>query len=73
MDWTKSSETHAETFYQALPEDARVIRRKTFGYPSATVGGHMFASPARPAGEREEGGEAEETRGFRGDVELIQN
>jgi TfoX/Sxy family transcriptional regulator of competence genes len=44
MDWERSPEALAETFYQALPEDPRVVRRKTFGYPSAVVGGHMFAS-----------------------------
>ncbi len=44
MELAKSPEALAETFHQALPEDPRIVRRKMFGYPSAVVGGHMFAS-----------------------------
>lgn len=31
-------------FAACLPDDPSVTRRPMFGYPSATVGGHMFAS-----------------------------
>ena len=43
MAWQKSPETLIETFYQVLPDDPRVERRKMFGYPCAFAGGYMFA------------------------------
>jgi len=42
MAWEKSSEKLIEAFYQALPDDERVERRKMFGYPCAFVNGNMF-------------------------------
>ncbi|MBI4493066.1 MAG: TfoX/Sxy family protein [Chloroflexi bacterium] len=43
MKWEKAPESLVQTFDAALPEDARVERRKMFGYPCAFVGGNMFA------------------------------
>ena len=42
MAWEKSSENLIEAFYEALPDDERVERRKMFGYPCAFVNGNMF-------------------------------
>jgi TfoX/Sxy family transcriptional regulator of competence genes len=42
MQWRKSPEELVNTFLAALPEDARVERRKMFGYPCAFVNGNMF-------------------------------
>jgi len=42
MAWEKSSESLIEAFYQALPDDERVERRKMFGFPCAFVNGNMF-------------------------------
>lgn len=42
MKWRKTPEELVNTFQSALPEDARVERRKMFGYPCAFVNGNMF-------------------------------
>jgi hypothetical protein len=42
MKWRKTPEQLVNTFLAALPEDARVERRKMFGYPCAFVNGNMF-------------------------------
>lgn len=42
MKWSKTPEQLVSTFLAALPEDARVERRKMFGYPCAFVNGNMF-------------------------------
>ena len=42
MAWTKSPEWLIEIFYEALPVDDRLERRKMFGYPCAFVNGNMF-------------------------------
>jgi TfoX/Sxy family transcriptional regulator of competence genes len=42
MKWSKTPEQLVNTFLAALPEDARVERRKMFGYPCAFVNGNMF-------------------------------
>ncbi len=42
MAWQKSKPALVEAFYEALPGDAAVERRKMFGYPCAFVGGNMF-------------------------------
>ncbi|HYI00340.1 TfoX/Sxy family protein [Hyalangium sp.] len=42
MKWRKSPEALVNAFQSALPEDARVERRKMFGYPCAFVNGNMF-------------------------------
>lgn len=42
MKWRKTPEELVNTFLTALPEDARVERRKMFGYPCAFVNGNMF-------------------------------
>ncbi len=44
MDWTTSPPELVERFGEALPENPAIQRRLMFGYPSAVVGGHMFAS-----------------------------
>jgi hypothetical protein len=44
MAFTKSPPELVEAFAASLPDEAGVRRRPMFGYPSATVGGHMFAS-----------------------------
>jgi TfoX N-terminal domain len=49
MDFTPSPEALAETFAACLPDEPGTVRRKMFGWPSATVGGHMFASLHREA------------------------
>lgn len=43
MDFTKSPPELAEAFAACLPDSPDIIRRLMFGWPSATVGGHMFA------------------------------
>jgi hypothetical protein len=40
--WAKSPEALVATFDAALPRDARVERRSSFGYPAAFVNGNMF-------------------------------
>jgi TfoX/Sxy family transcriptional regulator of competence genes len=42
MKWRKTPEELVSTFQSALPDDARVERRKMFGYPCAFVNGNMF-------------------------------
>ena len=42
MAWEMSSESLIEAFYQALPDDERIERRKMFGFPCAFVNGNMF-------------------------------
>lgn len=42
MKWRKTPEELVTTFQAALPEDARVERRKMFGFPCAFVNGNMF-------------------------------
>ena len=49
MQFTPSPESLAETFAACLPDEPGIMRRKMFGWPSATVGGHMFASLHREA------------------------
>jgi TfoX/Sxy family transcriptional regulator of competence genes len=41
--WRKSPDELVTLFDAALPDDPRVERRKMFGYPSAFVGGNLFA------------------------------
>lgn len=48
-DFSKSPPELAERFAAALPDDPSITRRPMFGWPSATVGGHMFASLHRDA------------------------
>jgi TfoX/Sxy family transcriptional regulator of competence genes len=43
MEWKKSSPELMEKFDRVLPRDARVERRKMFGYPCAFTNGNMFA------------------------------
>jgi TfoX/Sxy family transcriptional regulator of competence genes len=43
MKWKKAPEKLVAAFDAALPNDARVERRKMFGYPCAFTGGNMFA------------------------------
>jgi TfoX/Sxy family transcriptional regulator of competence genes len=43
MAWRKSSPELIASFDRALPADARVERRKMFGYPAAFVNGNMMA------------------------------
>jgi hypothetical protein len=40
----KSQPELVARFAACLPDDASITRRPMFGWPSATVGGHMFAS-----------------------------
>ena len=39
--WEKPTSQLMELFYNALPEDNKVERKKMFGYPSAFVNGNM--------------------------------
>lgn len=41
--WRKSPDDLIALFHAALPDDPSVQRRKMFGYPSAFVGGNLFA------------------------------
>jgi TfoX/Sxy family transcriptional regulator of competence genes len=43
MAWIKSSQSLIDLFSESLPDDARIERRKMFGYPAAFVNGNMFA------------------------------
>jgi len=43
MAWTKSPQSLIDLFSESLPDDARIERRKMFGYPAAFVNGNMFA------------------------------
>jgi TfoX/Sxy family transcriptional regulator of competence genes len=43
MAWRRSPEVLIQLFADALPDDARIERRKMFGYPCAFIGGHLFA------------------------------
>ncbi|HYO43307.1 MAG TPA: TfoX/Sxy family protein [Candidatus Limnocylindrales bacterium] len=49
MDFSKAPPELVDRFGACLPEDPAVKRRPMFGWPSATVGGHMFASLFRDA------------------------
>jgi TfoX/Sxy family transcriptional regulator of competence genes len=42
MKWRKSPEALEQRFDAIVPRDARVDRRKMFGYPAAFVGGNLF-------------------------------
>lgn len=42
MAWRKSPPALIAAFDAALPTDARVERRKMFGYPAAFVNGNLF-------------------------------
>jgi TfoX/Sxy family transcriptional regulator of competence genes len=42
MAWSKSPEWLIDIFYDSLPGDERLDRRKMFGYPCAFVNGNMF-------------------------------
>ena len=42
MAWQKSPAALIERFDTLVPHDARVQRRKMFGYPAAFVNGHLF-------------------------------
>ncbi len=42
MAWRKSPPELIALFDAALPDDARIERRKMFGYPCAFVNGNMF-------------------------------
>lgn len=42
MAWRKSPPGLIAAFDAALPDDARVERRKMFGYPAAFAHGHLF-------------------------------
>lgn len=44
MAWEKSPREMVERFLAVVPEAPDVNQRSMFGYPSATVGGHMFMS-----------------------------
>ncbi|MFQ5626034.1 MAG: TfoX/Sxy family protein, partial [Methyloligellaceae bacterium] len=41
MVWRKSPQALIDLFYEALPDDSRIERRKMFGYPCAFVNGNM--------------------------------
>jgi len=43
MAWRKSPPELIALFDAAIPTDARVERRKMFGYPAAFTNGHLFA------------------------------
>ncbi len=43
MPWQKAPEALKVAFDQSLPDDPRLVRKPTFGYPSAIVNGHMVA------------------------------
>ena len=43
MPWQKAPESLKVAFDRALPDDPRLVRKPTFGYPSAIVNGHMVA------------------------------
>jgi hypothetical protein len=43
-DWPKSPEALVARFWNLVPEDDRVQRKKMFGYPCAVIGGNMFMS-----------------------------
>ncbi len=43
MQWRKAPVHLMELFDGSLPDDARVERRKMFGYPAGFVNGNMFA------------------------------
>jgi TfoX/Sxy family transcriptional regulator of competence genes len=42
MAWEKSPQELVDRFMAVVPEAPDVTQRSMFGYPSATVGGHMF-------------------------------
>ena len=44
MNWRKSSEAMIQKFSELVPSDARVERRKMFGYPAAFAGSNLFMS-----------------------------
>ena len=44
----KTPQDVALAFDRALPDDARVERRKMFGFPAGFVGGNMFAGTFGP-------------------------
>jgi TfoX/Sxy family transcriptional regulator of competence genes len=41
MEWTKSPQGLIDLFTECLPDDARLERRKMFGYPAVFVHGNM--------------------------------
>ena len=43
MTWTKAPQALVELFAESLPDDARIERRRMFGYPVAFVNGNLFA------------------------------
>lgn len=43
MAWRRSPEALIQLFAEVLPDDARIERRKMFGYPCAFIGGNLFA------------------------------
>jgi TfoX/Sxy family transcriptional regulator of competence genes len=43
MAWTKAPQSLVDLFAESLPDDARIERRKMFGYPAIFVGGNMCA------------------------------
>jgi TfoX/Sxy family transcriptional regulator of competence genes len=43
MAWRKSPQDLIDMFGSSLPSDARIERRKMFGYPAAFVNGKLFA------------------------------
>ena len=42
MKWRKSPEARVQRFFEIIPKDPRVERRKMFGYPAAFVAGNLF-------------------------------
>jgi len=42
MKWRKSPDELIRLFDEVLPDDARVERRKMFGYPAAFTNGNLF-------------------------------
>ncbi len=42
MAWRKSPQSLIDLFYEVLPDDPRIERRKMFGYPCAFLNGNMF-------------------------------
>jgi TfoX/Sxy family transcriptional regulator of competence genes len=41
MAWIKAPQSLIDLFVESLPDDARIERRKMFGYPAIFVGGNM--------------------------------
>ena len=44
MAWRKAPQSLVAYFDKIVPQDARIERRKMFGYPAAFINGNLFAS-----------------------------